>query len=173
MRLDLIVRQLLLVALVSAGSLLSVQPALAQLSNTTSTFSGDIAATCAFDGLSEVNQINYNANNNNFLSDLDYFSLSTNVPNVRLGLSRVTTNSEPQAANGVTILADAAVFQVQGGSLTLAATGSKTTNNTSPLMSASSTFALRSSIATTNPINGVFQLLPGSYSYSITLWCLL
>ena len=166
-------RLLLLVALGAAGSLLMDLSALAQLSSTTSTFSGDIAATCAIDDLREARQISYNAETNSFLSGLDYFSLSTNVSNVRLGLSRVTTNSEPQAVNGVTILADAAIFQVQGGSLTLAATGSKTTNTTSPPLSASSTFALRSSIATTNPINGVFQLLPGSYSYSITLWCLL
>ena len=46
-------RRLLLAALTSAGSLLMELPALAQLSNTTSTFSGQVAATCEFLDLRE------------------------------------------------------------------------------------------------------------------------
>jgi len=61
------VRRLLLAALGAAGSLLMELPALAQLSNTTSTFSGQVAATCEFN-LPENIEMNYDANFNRLIA---------------------------------------------------------------------------------------------------------
>ena len=56
-------RRLLLAALTSTGSLLKELPALAQLSNTTSTFCGQVTATCEFN-LPENIALTYNSNLN-------------------------------------------------------------------------------------------------------------
>ena len=95
MRFELSVRELLLAALGAASSLLMGLPALAQISNTTSTFSGEIAASCSM-SLGDSIEMTYYANSNQLMKPDYMFELNTNSPNIRMSVSRVTVNSEPQ-----------------------------------------------------------------------------
>ena len=67
-----------LAALAAAGSLLMDLLALAQLSNTTSTFSGQVAATCEIANLPENISLDYNSGLN-WLSSWQTFELRTNA----------------------------------------------------------------------------------------------
>ena len=167
-------QQLLLASFWVAGTLMGNLPSLAQLSTDTSTFSGAISAVCSFNGLEENTQMNYQAFNNS-LFGIEDFTISTNVPLVRLNISSVTTNSEAPAANGATILAVADLHQSQSGVWRRVAGSTKNTSETRAPSDYSQDNNLRITpwITTNNPINGVYQLMPGNYSYSVTISCLL
>ena len=86
-------RKLLLAALGAAGSLLVDLPALAQLSNATSTFSGQVAANCSFN-LPENIALTYYSNLNR-MAVFEEFELTTNISPVRIHASRLVVVSEP------------------------------------------------------------------------------
>ena len=95
-------RRLLLAALGAAGSMLMDLPALAQLSNTTSTFRGQIAETCEFATLPNNLSLNYDANQNLLRgrSDIDVLANSNHVI---LNISKIQVINEPTPyASGVT-----------------------------------------------------------------------
>ena len=168
------VRQLLMAGLGAAGSLLVNLPASGQLSNDTSTFSGEVATTCSFDGLSETASLNYQSLDNS-LFGLEDFTISTNSSALRLNVSTVTANAEPSAPSGVFILADADLHQSRNGSYARLTGGSKNSSGTAAPRDYSQDSSLRitSLITTTDPVNSVFQLPLGDYSYSVTISCLL
>ena len=167
-------RQLLIAGLGAAGLLLVNLPASGQLSDDTSTFSGEVATTCSFDGLSETAQMNYQSLDNS-LFGLEDFTISTNSSALRLNVSRVTANTEPSAPSGVFILADADLHQSRNGSYARLTGGSKNSSGTAAPRDYSQDANLRitSLVTTTDPINGVFKLPLGNYSYSVTISCLL
>ena len=167
-------RQLLLAALGVSGSLLLDLSALAQLSNTTSTFSGQIAANCAFNGLDAATQMNYEAERNH-LFGMDDFTITTNAPLVRLGISSVNTISEPQVQNGTSVVADAGLHHLESGRWVMVANGSKSTGSTRNSYDYSQNTSLRftSLVYTENQNNQLSNMEPGAYSYSVTISCLL
>ena len=167
-------RQLLIAGLGAAVLLLVNLPASGQLSNDTSTFSGEVATTRSFDGLSETVQMNYQSLDNS-LFGLEDFTISTNSSAVRLNVSRVTANAEPSAPSGIFILAEADLHQSRNGSYARVTGGSKNSSGTAAPRdySQDSNLRITSLITTTDPISSVFQLPLGDYSYSLTISCLL
>lgn len=167
-------RQLLFAALGAAGSLLLGLPGLTQISNTTSTFSGDIAATCLFDGLEDSYSMTYNADANQ-LREYIYFNVITNSPDIRIGLGQVNPNQQPMALNGATVKSTASLFQVVAGNSFWRANSTQARSGTSLAFDISSGNNLRLdlNVWSTNPVDGKYQLGPGQYSYSFTVSCLL
>ena len=157
-----------------AGWLLVNLPASGQLSNDTSTFSGEVASTCSFEGLSETASLNYQSSDNS-LFGLEDFTISTNSSAVRLNISTVTANAEPSAPSGVFILANADLHQSRSGRYVKIMGSTKNSSQTRAPndYSQDSNLRITSLITTTDPINSVFQLPLGNYSYSVTISCLL
>jgi len=168
------VRQLLLAELGAAGSLLMGLPALAQLSNTTSTFSGEVAASCSFDGLEDSYLMTYYGIGN-YLRGTASFNVITNLADLRFGVSTVVTNSEPAASNSRNVYVYADFYTVKGNVWTMWARGTKSASGTTPSIDVSqeNNFALSSFVNTNDPVNSKYFLTPGQYSYTITLSCLL
>ena len=159
-------RQLLLAALGAAGSLLMDLPALAQLSNATSTFSGQVTAVCELN-LPENISLEYQPAN--WLRGVQNFDLTANISPVTLHVSpAVVVNEPPPYASAIT-----ATTFVIGSDFIRAdkvVEGSKAFNvNTS----SSNTFNLRFEVATSSMAGGSrFELPPGDYSYRVTISCL-
>ena len=85
-------RQFLLAALGAAGSLLMGLPALAQLSNTTSTFSGQVAASCSF---SEPDDTALYFRFGRELRAYSVFNLFSNLSSVLINVGSFETLEEP------------------------------------------------------------------------------
>ena len=158
----------------TAGLLLVNLPASGQLSDDTSTFSGEVATTCSFEGLSETASLNYQSSDNS-LFGLEDFTISTNSSAVRLNISTVTANAEPSAPSGVFILANADLHQSRSGRYVkiMGSTKNSSQSRAPNDYSQDSNLRITSLITTTDPINSVFQLPLGDYSYSVTISCLL
>ena len=158
----------------TAGLLLANLPASGQLPNDTSTFSGEVATTCSFEGLDETAQMNYQGLDN-ILFGLEDFTVLTNSSAVRLSVGLVTANAEPPAPNGVFILANADLHQLRNGSyMKILGSGKNFYQTRAPNdYTQDSSLRITSLVTTTDPINGVFQLPQGNYSYSVTISCLL
>ena len=167
-------RQLLLTALGAAGSLLMGLPALAQLSTDTSTFSGNIAATCSI-SLPQNISLAYQANNTLFASG-SVIQISTNFEGPQIVIDRLTVVEEPPAEQGKTIRAIFNLFEVVGGVVTTA--------QASKSLGSSST---RFSVQPNNPTDlshsiyvntfetdesGNYLLPDGRYAYRATISCL-
>ena len=132
-------RQLLLAALGAAGSLLMGLPALAQLSNTTSTISGQVAAICLFN-LPENIALTYDSNQNRIAALKKGFLLDTNISPVRIQASRLVVVSEPppyasaitpylyiyDSANPVFVTASKSYEDLQGQAFIVSTTNSNT-----------------------------------------------
>ena len=164
-------RQLLLAALGAAGSLLMDLPSLAQLSNTTSTFSGDIAASCSF-SVPESISLSFRSPPNDLYASQD-FEITTNSPSITLDVSRVTVNQEP---NGALILPQIALIWVSGNSIYMAAGTKEMSGSLGPLSLSTSnptSMNISASVATNFRRNGVYNLPIGEYSYTATFTCLL
>ena len=158
-------RELLLAALGAAGSLLMDLPALAQLSNTTSTFSGQLAAACEFN-LPENVLLEYQPAN--WLLGEDGFDLTANISPVTLHISPAVVINEPlpyaSAITASTAITGTDFFRVYK-----ADEGSKAFDVDT---SSSNRFNLRFEVATTSLVGGRFELPGGNYSYRIIISCL-
>ena len=167
-------RQLLLVALGAAGSLMVDLPAWAQLSTDTSTFSGSIAASCSMSLGDSIGMLYYSQSN--FLLATQVFELNTNSPNLRMSVSRVTVNSEPQPISS-SIEPYVKLYFYSNNSQTQVASGSKDTTRTSNSLatntSSANTFRLVTGVNTSQRVNNKYELPTGTYSYSVTITCLL
>ena len=127
-------RRLLLAALGAAGSLLVDLPALAQLSNTTSTFSGQVAAFCSIN-LPENISLEYKNLDNSLMIPAESVELQllSNLSRPRLVIDQLTVLNEPPAIAS-DVLASFAIWQGSGNSMTYisgtknAASESKTFN---------------------------------------------
>ena len=165
-------RQLLLAALGAAGSLLMELPALAQLSNTTSTFSGQIAASCPFD-LPETISLTYDSDNNG-IRRFTFFDLLTNASEVRIAIGRVITNIEPPQT-GSSIEAEVTIDSMFEGNFKLVRATKATESSLSfPTYTVGPTrFGITFEVKTAGWTNdGKYELPPGAYSYTTTIYCL-
>jgi len=169
------VRQLLMAGLGAAGLLLVKLPAVGnEMAGDTSTFNGEVAATCSFGEMNEIASMSYQASDNS-LFGLEDFTITTNAPEVRLNVSSVTTNAEAQTPEGVWVLVDAWLYQSRSGDYVRVTSGGKSSSGTTAPrdISQSPNFRITSLVKTTSPISGIYQLPPGEYSYSVTISCLL
>ena len=173
-KVQLSMRQLVLAALGATGSLLMDLTAFAQLSTDTSTFSGQIAANCSFSGLNESTRMDYHAEGNHIFGMND-FSIATNVPLVRLGISSVSAVDEPTIPSGTSIVVETALHHMESGRWGMVASSSKSTSSTRNPIDYSQNTNLRvtSLVHTRNQNNNHISMVPGSYSYSVTISCLL
>ena len=166
-------RRLLLAALGAAGSLLMDLPALAQLSNTTSTFSGQVAATCEFN-LPENIEMSYDGNFNRLIAFYE-FELNTNQAEYNLSLSTVTVNKEPQPL-GQEISPVAKVGFLYGKRYSNFLSATKTFGGDGIVESISSSLnqlRLEMQVKTNQMVDNRWEIPPGEYSYSVTITCLL
>ena len=86
----------------AAGLLLVNLPASGQLSDDTSTFSGEVAATCSFEGLADSYLMTYYTGSNQLGGQGD-FDVISNVSNLRIEVGSVVVNSEPAPFEGKAI----------------------------------------------------------------------
>ena len=158
----------------AAGLLLVNLPASAQLSGDTSTFSGEVATTCSFEGLPDEAQLNYISSDNNLRGSAP-FQLATNAASLRLEISNVTVNSEPMALNNSIVSAYGKILRSVSNQWTSVATSTKTfASVTASLdMSEGSNFSLQVYNITNNRDGDRYQLATGDYSYTVTLSCLI
>ena len=152
-------RELLLAALGAAGSLLIGLPALAQLSNTTSTFSGEVAANCS---LLLPESTGLNLSDLRSLTAFTNFTLLTNLSNIELYVGLVQTLQEPNQAQ-----APSKSFYVIRGSGSALWAGQGRRFSTNP--SAENGFGMNMTILTSSGE----PLAAGSYSYKVRIDCLL
>ena len=164
-------RQLLLTALGAAGSLLMDLPALAQLSNTTSTFSGQIAASCSIN-LPENISLGFQPNNSLTISrDIE---VTANFQ-IQLSIDQLTVVNEPQP-EGQTIRATVSIWQVSGNMITLTqASKTESSGVQSFFVPANDPTNLNLAASVTTASMDEFDkyLLPdGRYTYRTTISCL-
>lgn len=164
-------QQLLLGA---AGSLLIDLPTLAVISSDTTTFSGEVAAKCTFDGLGNSYSMTYDSAGNGLKKSV-YFDVATNAPEIRIEVSQLNTNQEAFGLNGTTVRASASVFQIRGNTTSFSASSTKNNSGRSQPtnISEGNTFRLDTLVWTNERVNNRYQLGPGEYSYSFTISCLL
>ena len=161
-------RRLLLAALGAAGSLLIDLPALAQLSNTTSTFSGQMAASCSFNSPNNLS-LNYDANQN-LLRGESEFTVLRNSNEVTLNISAIQVINEPTPiASAVT--PRLSIFSELGAILTANKLGEvrrpfEVTPNIPNRLN------LVFLVTTSNNVENRFELPPGNYTYRATISCL-
>ena len=163
-------RKLLLAALGAAGSLLVGLPALAQLSNTTTTFSGQVAATCEINNLAENIPLTYRADLNYLTSGDRQFDLSTNISTVRIHVAPIVVVSEPppyasSIRAGITI-------DDYTPNILVAFTDSEGNKAYIANTSQPNYFRIRMSVFTESRVGGRYELPSGNYSYRATISCL-
>ena len=164
----------LIIAVGSTLLFLIKSPALAALSTDTSTFSGEVAATCTFDGLGNSYSMTYDSAGNGLKKSV-YFDVATNSPDIRIEVSQINTNQEAVGLNGTTVRASASVFQIRGNTTSFSASSTKNNSGRSQPtnISEGNTFRLDTLVWTNERVNNRYQLGPGQYSYSFTISCLL
>ena len=163
-------RRLLLAVLGAAGSLLMELPALAQLSNTTSTFSGQVAATCEINNLAENIPLTYRADLNYLASPARKFDLSTNISTVRIHVAPVAiVNEPPPYASG--IIAKVLVDDYASDFL-IADKSDEGVKSYNVSTSQPNYFSVRMSAFTESMVDGKYELPSGSYTYRAIISCL-
>ena len=162
-------RRLLLAALGAAGSLLIELPALAQLSNTTSTFSGQVAATCSILRLPE-NMSYWYEHTDNTLRLRTNFDVTSNLSSSRLTIDRLTVVEEPPP-NGQTIRSDITVFADYGNTV-VGLTATKDQASLSKPFPVPVTVVIEGLVDTREWQIVHSMLPPGRYTYRTTITCL-
>jgi len=168
-------RQLLIVGLGAAGLLLVNLPASGQLSNDTSTFSGQVAQMCSF-SLQPTMVLGYRSGDNSLMGEQD-IELITNLSSIRMSVSQVAIEAEASGSGSATRPL-AHLYDMHNG-MRLLAGGDKTNSSTSLSMNVSNPqshpLRLYSFVLTESrgPDGVKYLLAPGTYSYSVTLSCLL
>jgi len=150
----------------AAGLLLVDLPALAQLSGDTSTFSGEVAATCSINGLNSDYSLSIDPNNGYLTGGFNAFEVNANS-RVRL-IASYGIVSEPSGFTPDT--RKVMIRQVVGGEASSAYQALR------PGVDSSSYFFL-----TDTPGTATAEVLmtvgpsppPGDYSYQVTISCLL
>ena len=166
-------RGLLFAAFGAAGSLLVDLPALAQLAGDTSTFSGEVAASCSFN-LPDSLSMGYGGTRKS-LSVGYGFNVTTNASVIRMSVDQLTVINEPPP--GASPIVPTVYIRYSDGNDAYLVYGSKTSGQVSAPLSVSSSdpnlFNIFGSVETSSMVDGKFQLPPGNYSYSTTISCLL
>ena len=158
-------RQLLLAALGAAGSLLLDLPALAQISNTTSTFSGEVAPTCSISGLNSDYSLSPNSG---YLQTDGYYQNFQIDSNSSVEMStKYQIISEPPGFAPTVRKVD--IRQVLNGNSYSFVSSARVPNTSS------SAISLQDTPGTASAQVRMFigpNLLPGTYSYLVTISCL-
>ena len=157
----------------AAGSLLVNLPASAQMAVDTSTFSGQVAASCSFN-LPESLSMGYGGLHNSL--NVGYgFNVTTNASAIRMSVDQLTVINEPSP--GASPIVPTVHIRYSDGNDTYLVYGSKTSGQVSALLSVSASdpnlFNIFGSVETSSMVDGKFQLPPGNYAYSTTISCLL
>lgn len=170
------------IKVVSAVAVLCSGPVAANgLSNDTSTFSGSVAASCTMPLGDTTQAMTYVGSDNRFWKSVD-FSLTANQA-VRLSVSAVSVQDEPQNIVGRYAWARVKYPDTPGSNGTLfpspndsktGKVGSEGTafdaNNQTGI---STNYVLNFQVGTSGRGNdGKHQLLPGDYTYQVTVSCL-
>ena len=151
------------------------------LSNDTSTFTGNVVASCSMPLGDTTQAMTYAGNDNYFFKSVD-FSLTANQA-VRLSVSAVSVQNEPQNIVGRYAYARVQYPQSPGSNTSVlpSTSNSKTgavgsggtafdANNQTGI---STNYVLNFLVGTSGRGNdGKHQLLPGDYSYQVTVSCL-
>ena len=146
-------------------------PALAQLSNTTSTFSGQVAATCSID-LPENIELIYWPDTNYLSGRYDNFYVTANIATVRIHVSRTVILVEPPPIAS-SITSEVSVhepFTSEYVSASKTSEGSKEFNLRSTVNP--NLFMIHALVQTSGMVGGRFELPPGNYSYRTIISCL-
>ena len=158
-----------------AGLLFLNLPAFAQLSNDTSTFTGQVAQMCSF-SLQPTMALGYRSGDNTLMGEQD-IELITNLSAVRMSVGQIVIEAEA-SGSGSTTRPLAQLYDMHNG-MRLLAVGDKTNSSTSLPINVSSPqshpLRLYGNVLTeSRGPNGIKYLLsPGTYSYSVTLSCLM
>ena len=167
------VRQLLIAGWCAAGLLLVDLPAPAQLSNDTSTFNGEVAATCSF-SLPDSIQLEFRSLRKDLYGSHD-FELTTNSSAIRVSVAQLTVDDEPSPVESA-VVPQITLFYVSGSTIYMA-NGTKVSGETlgPSILSASgpNQLNLSASVGTATMRDNQYLLPPGNYSYSTTISCLL
>ena len=155
-------QQLLLAALGAAGLLVIKSPALSQLSDETSTFTGEVAAACSITGLQDSYAMTYRQSGLRVTTDP--FTLTSNVP-VSVSIKYSAIQTPPNAS--------------PTGSFTISQTGNgqsntRSSNQSSPPLEVALNNNQASIYASVTIYKATIYntLPPGDYTYQATISCL-
>ena len=146
-------------------------PVAAQLSSGTSTFNGNIAATCSI-SLPQNIPLEYQPSNS--LEAAQNIEITANFGSPRLTIDRLTVVEEPPP-EGQTIFAEVTAYAVYGNTITQLI-ASKDQGSLSEVFSVTSnvpfSLPLYAFVFTSEFQNGRWLLPSGNYSYRTTITCL-
>lgn len=167
-----VVKQLWLLALAGVAATSSVHAS--ALSSDQSTFNGTVTAFCEIKDLAETTSLFYVSSSNSFTQAATFSILSNSE--VDISMDAISTVSE--AANVPTGTYPWARIEKSGvGNLTsTTATKSRATGRASSQNIANQTtsgYKISFWLLTGSKVNNRYQLLPGTYSYTVTINCLL
>ena len=166
-------RQLLIAGFGAAGLLLVNLPASGQLSNDTSTVSGQVATTCSFEGLADSYSMTYYTGSNQLGGQGD-FDVISNSSSLRIEVGSVVVNSEPTPIEGKAINATGKLRQSINNRWVEKVTSSKSSpGDVAVDISQGSRFRLSAYNWTQDRNGSLMYIPPGNYSYTITITCLL
>ena len=169
----MLARRLLMIC--SAGLLFLNLPASARLSDDTSIFTGQVARMCSF-SLQPTMVLGYRSGDNTLMGEQD-IELITNLSAIRMSVGQVVIEAEASGSGSATRPL-AQLYDMHNG-MRLLAVGDKTNSSTSLPMNVSSPqshpLRLYGNVLTeSRGPNGIKYLLaPGTYSYAVTLSCLM
>ena len=136
------------------------------------TFNGEVAGSCEFRNLPDQVSLTYDSNSNGFLDFID-FALLANISEFRISAGQINMIQEP---------ANIPTGSKVNASVTSTSTGLRT--GTARLTSGSTSQTIQNTpnqehalqlyiqVMTGQATGGKWQLLPGEYSYSMTISCL-
>ena len=136
------------------------------------TFNGEVAGSCEFRNLPDQVSLTYDSNSNGFLDFID-FALLANISEFRISAGQINVIQEP---------ANIPTGSQVNASVTSTSTGLRT--GTARLTGGSTSTAIQNTpnqehalqlyiqVMTGQATGGKWQLLPGEYSYSMTISCL-
>ena len=157
-----IVQQLLLAAFGAAGLLLIKSPALSQLSDETSTFTGEVAASCSITGLQNSYEMTFRQSGLRVTTDP--FTLTSNVPvSISISYSAIQTpiNASP---TGIFTAGQSGVGQSTTRSPNQSSAPLEVVRDNNQASVYASVIIYKGSIHDTLP--------PGDYTYQATISCL-
>jgi len=136
------------------------------------TFNGEVAGSCEFRNLPDQVSLTYDSNSNGFLDFID-FALLANISEFRISAGQINVIQEPaNIPTGSKV--NAQVTSTSTGLRT--GTARLTGGSTSPAIQTTANqehaLQLYIQVMTGQATGGKWQLLPGVYSYSMTISCL-
>ena len=170
-----VAKQLWLLALAGVAATSSAHAS--ALSSDQSTFTGTVTAVCEISDLAETTSLFYVSSSNSFTQAAG-FSIQSNRE-VNISMNAISTVSEPSNVPSGTV-PWARIEKGSGGSWTNLTSTTATKSRASSNAAAQNTINQKSSdyrialwLYTGSKVNNRYQLLPGTYNYTVTINCLL